>query len=264
VVQINVTAGLTRTLVTDPANPWLLVDAETVEVAVLTVIPSKQITLAEDPDRPGFHNLAWAPQQPTRGGAPITPNTAFGCGPANLSPAAFQPGLTLSLASQEDSVFHATQQLASAPKALWQNQTFTSHGVPRIDPKTGLVDTTIPDTLAGVALVPYLDRPDHTTPVPLSSLLYTLDDVQPFAWSPGVPPTSDPFTDQTVAGTIATPIVTAVRTTLLEALAGQGIAIDAVVSIAELANPGGDDLQAAPRLRLLGQQGRGVDAKDPS
>jgi hypothetical protein len=161
--------------------------------------------------------------------------------------------LTLSLSSPTTSAVRAYRQVSSAPKALWENKRFDPQtGVPQVNPATGLTEATIPDVLTGLTLIPYLDRPDRTLPVPLESLLFSPDGRQPFAWSPAVPPDSDPFTDQTVADTIANPGVAAVRTALLDALAGQHVTVNTTVDVARLASEATTDLQAPPRLRLLG------------
>jgi hypothetical protein len=259
VVQINVTSGLARTLDPTADGPVYLVTAETFQCAVLTVIPNKDVVYDPDPDPrlPGFVNLAYAPdsEQPHNAdGQLIVPATDFGAGPAGVRPGDFTPVLSLSLASAEESVLHAYRQFSGAPKALWENKTFDTggHGVPQVNPSTVMTESTIPDTLTGLTLIPYLDRPDRTLPVPVESLLFTLDAEENFAWSPGAPPASDPFTGQTVAGTIGAAPVAGVRTALLEALNGQGVAVDTTVNVARLASPSSTDLEAPPRLRLLG------------
>lgn len=257
-VQINVTAGLIRALKPTADGPCYLIHAETFQCAVLTVIPNKSATFAKDPDLPTLANVAWAPdaRQPLdSSGKPIAPNQAFGAGPANVSPDNFQPTLALTVTSQEDSTFHAVRRFLNAPKALWENKAFDQQtGVPQVDPQTALTQGTIANALVGLTLIPYLDRADRLLPIPLESLLFTLDTMQPFAWSPGVPPTADPFTGETVAGTITAPAVATVRSALLGALAAQGVAVSAAVDVSRLENPANDDLQAAPRLRLLGEQ----------
>jgi hypothetical protein len=259
VVQINVTSGLARTLDPTADGPVYLVTAETFQCSVLTVIPSKDVVLKPDPDSkpPGFTNLAYAPdsQQPHNSdGQLIVPATDFGAGPAGVAAADFTPVLTLQLSSVTTSVLHAIRQFTSAPKALWENKTFdpNGHGVPQVDPATALTESTIPDTLTGLGLVPYLDRQDQTLPVPVESLLFSLDATQDFAWSPGIAPAANPFSDQTVAGTITSPAATRVRTELLKALNGQGVPVATTVNVARLASPATTDLEAPPRLRLLG------------
>jgi hypothetical protein len=254
VVQITVTEGLVRTLEPVSTGPVYLVTAETFRCSVLTVIPIKKVALDPDPARPGFANLAYAPdsEQPhDRDGHLIVANTDFGAGPAGLSPQQFQPAITLSLSSPTSSVLHVHRRFSNAPKAFWENKTF-ANGVPRVDPATGLTEAVIPDALSGLGLVPYLHQEDRTVPVPLESLLATRRPTKTFHWSPGVPPTSNPFTGQTVVDTIADPTVAAVRLALLDALAGQDITVDTKVNVARLADPATTDLQAPPRLRLLG------------
>lgn len=251
VVQINVTGGLVRTLDPTPDGPVYLVTAETFRCAVLTVIPSKHVVFGPD------QNITYAPdsEQPAdKDGKAIQPNTDFGAGPAALSPAAFQPTLTLAVSSPASSVLRAYRRFGNAPKALWENKSFDqATGVPQVDPATGLTQATIPDALTGLILLPFSDRQDRTLPIPLDSLLFRLDAEERFAWSPGVPPASDPFTNQTVAGTIGTPALAAVRSTLLAALAGQGVTVTTTVDVSRLASLATTDLQAAPRLRLLGE-----------
>ena len=264
VLHINVTSGLVRALAsTGDDGPVYLVNAETFQCALLTLIPNKVVTF--DPD-PKTHktNIAWAPdaQQPAdKNGNPIEPNNDFGVGPVNLLPDQFQPKLELSLASPEDSVLQAIRRLTNAPKALWENKTFDAHGVPQVDPKTGLKESTIPHALIGLTLIPCVAPPDHTLPIPLDSLLFTLSGpIRPFAWSPGMAPTADWFTHQTVADTIAAPEVASVRGALLCALEAQGVCVNTAVNVAGLTNPANNDLQADPRLRLLGEQTPAVTA----
>src|SRR5262249_48658819 len=68
VVQINVTSGLVRTIEATPDGPRYIINAEKFECAVLTVIPSKAVTLGPD-------HLGWSDQQPKdRDGNPIVAN----------------------------------------------------------------------------------------------------------------------------------------------------------------------------------------------
>ncbi|MGH3165987.1 MAG: hypothetical protein ACRDN0_08835, partial [Trebonia sp.] len=256
VVRITVTSGLVSTLDPVASGPVYLVTPETFQCAVLTVIPNKHVQFDPDPDpsRLGLVNLKYAPdsEQPLdAGGNPIVPNTDFGAGPAGLAPADFQPAVTMSLSSPTDSVMHAYRRFSNAPKALWEKKEF-AHGVPVVDPATGLTDASITDALTGFALIPYLEPDDRTLPVPLESLLATRGRDKPFAWSTGVPPGSNPFSDQTVTDTIDAPTVSGVRRALLDALAGQGITVDTNVNVRQLADPATTYLEAAPRLRLLG------------
>lgn len=262
VVQINLTSGLVRELPALPSGPCYLVNAETFQCSVLTVIPSKAVVFSPyqpDPKQPAQTNLTWADdaQQPHNADGTLTAiNTDFGVGPSQITPMQFQPSLTLKMASPEDEVLLAIRRFTNAPKALWENKTYDPHGVPQVDPSTALTQSGIPNALVGLTLVPYVTEPDILPrAVPLDSLLFTLDDnVQPFAWSPGIAPTRDTFTDQTVPGTIIAATVAGVRSLLLGAMAAQGVTAATTVDVTSLAHPANNDLQAAPRLRLLGEQ----------
>ena len=254
VVQITVTSGLVRTLDPAPDHPVYLVTAETFQCAVLTLIPSKDVIFTTK----GEVRLECAPaaEQPKDPhGNPIVPATDFGVGPVGIPADLFTPQLTLTVSSPASSVLHAYRRLTNAPKALWEDKKRFEHGVPLVDPASGLTRATIPDTLTGFTLIPHLDSADILVAVPLESLLSTLTaPEQPFAWSPGVPPASDSFTDETVADTIAAPGVTDVRDLLLDALAGQGVTVSTAVDVSGLASTATAGYQVSPRLRLLGEQ----------
>jgi hypothetical protein len=262
VVQINLTSGLVRELPSLASGPCYLVNAETFQCSVLTVIPSKAVIFSPsqpDPKLPAQTNLKWADdalQPHSADNTLIAVNTNFGVGPSQITPTQFQPSLTLKMDSPADQVLLAIRRFTNAPKALWENKTYDSHGVPQVDPSTALKQSGIPNALVGLTLVPYVTEPDILPrAVPLDSLLFTLDDnVQPFAWSPGIAPTHDTFTDQTVASTITAQAVVGVRSLLLGAMAAQGVTVETTVDVARLTNPANNDLQAAPRLRLLGEQ----------
>jgi uncharacterized protein DUF6603 len=253
VVQINVTSGLVKTLDPAPDAPVYLVTAETFRCTVLTVIPSKKVEF------PTPASLAYAPdrEQPLdQDGNPVTVATGFGAGPAGLPAAQFQPTLTVALSTPAASILRAYRRFAGAPKALWENKSFDSRrGTPHADPATALTEATIPNTLTGLTLAPYLDDQDGPppVPVPVESLLFDQHAQRRLTWSPGVPPASDPFTDQTVADTVTRPDVARVRLALLDALAGQGVGVTTAVDVSRLASPAATDLLAAPRLRLLGE-----------
>jgi hypothetical protein len=253
VVQINVTGGLVKTLDPAPDGPVYLVTAETFRCTVLTVIPSKKVEF------PTPASLTYAPdrEQPLdRNGNPVTAATGFGAGPAGLPAAQFQPTLTVALSTQAASILHAYRRFAGAPKALWENKSFDSRrGTPHADPAAALTEATIPNTLTGLTLAPYLDDQDGPSPVPVpvESLLFDQHAQRRLTWSPGVPPASDPFADQTVANTVTRPDVARVRLALLDALAGQGVGVTTAVDVSRLASPAATDLLAAPRLRLLGE-----------
>ncbi|MBR8657258.1 hypothetical protein KDH83_28465, partial [Achromobacter sp. Marseille-Q0513] len=258
VVQINLTGGLVRRLPDTADGPCYLVSAETFQCSVLTTIPAKSVAFDTNPDHAGFANLGWAPdaQQPCDpSGKPIPVNNSFGVGPARIASGSFNPALTLSLESEEDSTLQAVRMLSNAPKALWEVKQLDANGVPQVDPGTALTDASFANALVGLSLSPCVAPPDTLCPVPLESLLYTLDDdIRPFAWSPGQPPAGDDFSGQTVAGTIASAPAARQRGLLLAALAPLGVNVDTQVNGARLATPATNDLESAPRLRLLGEQ----------
>jgi hypothetical protein len=255
--QINVTTGLTRTLPANANVPVYLVNGTTFQCTVLTVIPNKTVTFDPNPSNPQDQNIQYAPdgQQPNVKGVPIQPNTDFAAGPADISAADFQPTLELSLTTTNtDSVLLAIRRLTNAPKAFWETKAFDANGVPKTDPSTVLTESTIPNALVGFTLIPQVTQKDYTRPVPMDTLLFGLDDFEPFAWSPGVPPTTDSFTDQTVADTIMSSNVVTMRLALLGALAAQGVTVDQTVNVQSLQDAANNDLDAAPRLQLLGEQ----------
>lgn len=248
IVQVSVTQGLVKTLDTTPTHPWYLVSGETFQCQVSTAIPFKTATWA------GIAELAPDDQQPQdEGGHVIQPNTAFSAGIAGISAADFHPALSIDVESEEDATLYGVRVLRNAPKALWETKSF-SNGVPQVDPNTGLTSTTIPNALSGFVLIPEPPTPDHTLPIPLPALEFTLEDVEPFTWSDPTYPTTDSFTDQTVAGTITDANVAMVRGLILGAMAGQSITVDTAVDVQRLSDASNDDLMAAPKLSLLGEQ----------
>jgi len=144
--------------------------------------------------------------------------------------------------------------LNNSAKALWENKSFDSNGVPQADPATALTQTTIPNTLQGYQLVPTVTPPDHTLPIPLPTLEFTLEDVVSFSFNEPTYSTADSFTDQTVAGTITDTAVVGVRSQLLTAMQQQGVTINTSINVTSLNNTANNDLLAAPQLDLLGEQ----------
>jgi hypothetical protein len=257
--QINVTTGLVKTLPADSNGPVFLVSAETFQCTVLTVIPNKTVTFAANPTNPhdpNGPNIEYAPdaQQPSTQGVPISPNLDFSAGPADISATDFQPAITLTLTTGTESALLAIRRFTNAPKAFWETKSFDSHGVPQVDRSTALTEGTIPNALVGFTLIPKVTAKDYTRPVPLDTLLFDRDAIEPFAWSAGVPPTTDSFGTQTVADTILNSTVATVRSALLGALAALDVSVDQTVNVQSLRQPANNDLDASPRLRLLGEQ----------
>ena len=255
VVQINVGGGLVRALEPTSEGPCYLINAETFQCVVLTVIPAKSVELTGCGD--SVNNLFFAhdSQQPSDVAGNQIPFTSdFGVGPANIKPCDFDSSLKVSMNSPENTSLRAAYRLANVPKGLWECKDFNEHGVPKVDPATALTQASKPNALVGLTLVPMVKPPDCTRPVDLESLLFTYGESQPYAWSPGIPPAGNPFTNETVAGTIEASAVESVRDVLLSALAVQGVTVEKAIDVSSLSKQGNNDLQAAPRLRLLGAQ----------
>jgi len=252
VLHVNVTGGLSKTISQDPSAAIYVVNAEQLECTITSAIPLKAIAFSDN------KNIAMAPpamQPHDQDGQLIVPNTQFGVGPVGTGSGAFSSTLTFTVATTEPSAstFYVVDVLQGVPKALWQVPTFDAHGVPQVG--NPLQQTTLPDVITGVRLVPMVPTPDHLLPIPIENLQYTIDPkIQPFAWSRPSYATTDPFTHETVAGTIGAAPATANRPSLITAMQQLGLPVSATVDVGTLANPATNDLLAAPLLRLLGEQ----------
>ena len=139
------------------------------------------------------------------------------------------------------------------PAALWQTRQFDSNGAPvGLD---RLKSTTVDGVLVGYTITPTAARPDHTLPIRIEDLEYTIaDPAGAFAWTDGSAPQAHPLGTQTVWGTIDAPGPAAVRRQLAAAVAGGGWPVPARIDVSELATQAAYDLAASPVLRLLGEQ----------
>jgi hypothetical protein len=216
---------------------WV-VNGATLQLVTQTAIPTKEWTFSP--------NVSLTPNAPT-------PNTAFGAGPVGLSNSAFTSTHTITITSNEVSTFYAGPLLSNVPTALWQKRDFDDHGVPKgVDP---LNSTTLDGVAVGFTLTPVVTPPDHTLPIKISNLDYTIaDPIKPFSWTDATAPITDPFTDQTVWGTIAATGPASVRLQLLTAMADEGWPLPTTVNVSELSSQSSYDLIADPVLRLLGEQ----------
>ena len=247
VLQINSSTGIINTFDPSTGLDWL-VDGETFQCTVISNIPLKTYEFLTP-------NVVLAPaaMQPQSNGAAITPGTDFGVGPTGTASSDFASDVTLSVTSTEDSVFDAVYNLQNISKAMWQKRDFDSNGVPQnVDP---LNDTTIPNVLTGFTLVPTVPPPDHTLPILLQNLQYTIDpSLQTLTWSAPAVQTTDPFTDaQTVQGTIGTGPAAANRSALIASINRSGFAVNPTVDVSTLADPATTYLLAPPQLRYLGE-----------
>jgi hypothetical protein len=237
VVQMSVQAGLVKRLSDKDGELNWVVNGEKFQLITQTAIPTKDWTFSP--------NVTLVPDAPT-------PNTDFGVGPVDVSHGDFTSTHTIQITSIEDSEFHADPVIRNVPTALWQTRTF-DNGVPTgVDPVN---DTTIDGVATGFTITPFVTPPDHTLPIRIEDLEYTIaPPIEQFAWSAGIAPETDPFDGETVWGTIAAPGPSAVRTALVDAIAGEGWSVPTTIDVTELATESAYDLIADPVLRLLGEQ----------
>ncbi|HEY5981820.1 MAG TPA: DUF6603 domain-containing protein [Microlunatus sp.] len=238
IVQIVVQAGLVKRLSDADGELNWVVNGATLQLVTQTAIPTKEWTFSS--------NVSLKPQSPV-------PNTDFGAGPVGLSDTAFTSTHTITITSAEVSTFHAGPLLSNVPTALWQKRDFDAHGVPKaVDP---LNSTTLDRVAVGFTLTPVVTPPDHTLPIKIADLEYTIaDPIKPFTWTDATAPITDPFTDQTVWGTITATGPASVRHELLAVMAEEGWPLPTTVDVSELSSPATYDLIADPVLRLLGEQ----------
>lgn len=240
VCKLVVTSGLIKQLSeTDGELNWI-VNPETFVLTTQSIIPSKswtfskQITLVEPPDDP-------------------KPNLDFGVRPVGVDSKSFVSEHSITLTSNQNTTFHAYYSLKNVPKALWAEIKFDNNGDPILgDPVN---DTTIKDVVTGFTLVPYSLDPDHTLPIPIEYLQYTLDpNIQKFWWGKPYVPTTDNVQNQTVSGTILSKRAEDNRKVLFEAIIGNHVEINNIIDVDGLKDPGTSYLLADPLLRLLGEE----------
>jgi hypothetical protein len=237
VVQITVQAGLVKRLSdADDELNWV-VNGEQLQLVTQSAIPTKDWTFSA--------NVTLVPD------APAT-NTDFGVGPAGVSSKTFASTHAIDITSTEDCAFHADPVVRNVPAALWQTRQF-DHGVPvGVDP---LNSTTVDGVAVGFTITPFVTPPDHTLPIRIEDLEYTIaDSIKGFAWTDAIAPETDPFDGQTVWGTIAAPGPAAVRMQLVDVIATEGWSVPTTIDVTELASRAAYDLIADPVLRLLGEQ----------
>lgn len=237
VVQITVQAGLIKRLSDADGTLNWVVNGEELQLLTQTAIPLNDWTFSS--------NVTLAPKSPT-------PNTDFGVGPVGLSSNAITSKHIIDITSTESSTFHAAAAVGNVPTALWQPRTF-DNGVPvGVDPVN---DTTIAGVATGFTITPFVTPPDHTLPIKIEDLEYTIaDPIKGFSWTDGTAPETDPFHGETVWGTIAAPGPSGVRTQIVDAIAGEGWSVPTTIDVTELASQDTYDLIADPVLRLLGEQ----------
>lgn len=236
IVQILVAGGMLKQL-DGSGGIDFIADGERLSLVTRSAIPAKTFSASTNVTVQGADGVA----------------QDFGVGPVGTDSATFQPNHDVRVASGTGSLFVATPDRRSAPKALWEKRSFDGHGVVQgVDP---LNDTTISGVATGLQLVPHAPDPDHTRPIALEQLLYTEDEnIQRWAWSASAGPTSDPFSGQTVWDTIQAPLAQGNRSALVAELAAEGLAVPTAIAVDELATEAAFDLLEQPTLRLLGEQ----------
>jgi hypothetical protein len=240
IVQITPSAGLLKRLSDKEGELNWVVSGTALRLVTQSAIPTKDWKFLTG-------NVRLAQNAPT-------PTTDFGVGPTGTSVKDFTSTQTIEIAADEPgSLFLATPLQRNVSTALWQPRTFDGNGVPvNLDP---LNDTTIAGVAVGFTLDPFVPEPDHTLPIPLENIEYTIiEPPVPVRWSDASVPQTDDFAPQEVWQTIGAAQPSAIRAALATACAGDGFAVPTDIDVSELATEGAYDLLASPTLRLLGEQ----------
>lgn len=236
IVQIIVTGGLLKQL-DGTGGIDFIADGQRIELVTRSAIPAKRWSTSSNLTVSGSHE------------------TDFGVGPTGTPATAFSPKHDVQIRTDQTGMqFLGTPDTANVAKAFWEKRDFDRNGVPvGVNP---VEETTIPGVATGLHLVPVVPPPHYTLPIPLEELLYTEDEtkIQDFSWSPAIGPTTDPFTDETVWGTITSPPAQSIRAALVSAIAAEGMTVPGTIDVSELATEAAFDLLEPPVLRLLGEQ----------
>ncbi|PLK44535.1 DUF6603 domain-containing protein [Emticicia sp. TH156] len=242
VCKIVISNGLISQLSDKEGELNWIVNAENFELSTQAVIPSKDWSLSS--------NITLDTDAPN---ASVAQNTNFGIRPTGTPQANLSSTHKITITSKEDSTFKATRTLGKVAKSLWQPVAFDSQGNPILG--NPVQDTTLDDVLTGFVIAPYIKPPDHTLPIELVNLQYTLaPEFQYFSWAAPYVPTNDEFEGDTVENTIMTPRAIDNRTLLVQAIINNGLTVDANINVKELADPATNYLLAEPEMRLLGEE----------
>lgn len=241
VCKLIVASGLIKQLSEKDGELNWIVNPEKFVLTTQSIIPSKSWTFSKQ-----FTLVEPGPDDPK-------PNTDFGVRPVGIESKDFASEHSITLTSNEDTTFYAYYSLRNVPKALWKEIKFDNDGNPILgDPVN---DTTIKDVVTGFTLVPFVKDPDHTLPIPIEYLQYTIDpNIQKFWWSKPFVPTTDNVQGQTVADSIMSKRATDNRNVLLDAIIGNDVAIDKNIDVDGLALQSTSYLLAEPLMRLLGEE----------
>lgn len=248
VVQINISGGLIKKLSDAEAELNYVVNGETLQLQTYSAIPSKEHEFSDN-----IH-LAHESQQPhSQDGQPITPNRDFGVGPTGTVSSDFRSTHRVTITSGNYGSFKAVYSFRNVPKALWEQKEFDSHGVPRnVDP---LTQTTVNNVIGGYSIVPNAPEPEHTLPIAVEYLAYTIDqNTQSFSWSQPYYAERDGFSQQTVEKTIASPKAMNNRRLLLAAIRENDFPVAAATNLDVLGDEANSYLLAQPAMEVLGEQ----------
>jgi hypothetical protein len=255
-IHINVANGLVKTLSDDPSILDFVVSPETVELTVNATIPIKESHASFS----GLVKLAPSALQPVnQDGQTIIPNEAFGVGPTGTASDSFIPTFDVAITLTNDPAqadvqvtLQCVRIFSNAPNSLWQKLNFDGNGNPILgDP---LNDATTANVVTGYRVIPIAQVPDHTLPINLEYLQYTIDiNAQYFSWSSAYVPAGSAFGDKTVEDTIMSAAAVANRAALLPAIHDYIAAIATSVNLDSMTNPTHAALLSEPVLSLLGE-----------
>src|SRR5262249_55209644 len=152
----------------------------------------------------------------------------------------------------EGTTIYATQILTAVPKAIWEQRTLDSNGIPAgVDPMNG---TTIENALTGYTLTPQTPKAQVSLQIPIEYLQFTTYGPQiPVHWSAPILPLTDTFSGQTVHDTIGDQLATPNRATLIDAINKAGFSVNPQVDVSSLVDAAAGALLGAPELRYLGE-----------
>ncbi|MDX2361886.1 MAG: hypothetical protein QNK23_13840 [Crocinitomicaceae bacterium] len=243
VCKIAMAEGLIKELSTEENKLNWVVNGEKFELTVSSNIPSKTSSFSA--------NLALSPTgQPTK-----SQNKDFGVRPVGIAAKYLDSQLNITISSNDESssTFHAVKIQSSVAKGLWEKISFDSSNNPIVG--NPVADTTLDNVLTGFTIVPYVAPPDHTLPIDLVNLQYTIDpNLQEYSWASPVVATSDPFDGLTVYGTIEDSKAVTNRAAILDAIKTIKDDIDTSINVRELSSAASYSLLAEPEFRLIGEE----------
>jgi len=234
-LTLNAPTGIVSTFTQNDTTVWA-VNPGVLQLVVATQVPSTAVTVQ--------------PTTAVQTAAPWT--TSLGVGPMGAGPGALVSVLTITLAhnnAPDNDKWSASTVLGSVPAGLWQN---TSSGSSTLQP-----GGTVPNALLGIVLTPTPPSGASTLPVPIGELLSGEAPVRTFAWSAATVPQGDSFNQQTAMAQLQSSLVDATvaanRSSILAALAAQGLPTATQVSVGNFARQAPNLLLAPPALRHLGE-----------